>query len=354
MSKNIVICIDGTGNEFGENNSNVVKLYSVLNRRDESQITFYHPGLGTMGAPNALAKFQQWWTKTCGLAFGYGLSDALEDCYTYLIENFQAGDTIFLFGFSRGAYAARALASMVHMYGLVQKGNEPLIRYILKMFTKKKKTDAYFQLAAQFKATFSRECKIHFVGVWETVSSVGWLYDPLSLPFTRTNPDIEVGRQAVSIDERRAAFRQNLWALDPRYPQDIQQIWFAGVHSDVGGGYAERESGLAKIALQWMLDEAVAHGLSVDLTLRDKVFGYTDPAMAKPDCLAVMHNSLTGWWWILEIFPRRHYDMRLTPPQWRWKLPLASPRYIAPSSSIHPTVMERMAGDPKYRPPNLP
>jgi uncharacterized protein (DUF2235 family) len=354
MARNIVICIDGTGNEFGANNSNVIKLYSVLKRDDASQVGFYHPGLGTMGAPNAFTKFQQWWTRTCGLAFGYGLSSALEDCYTYLMEQFEEDDTIFIFGFSRGAYLARALAAMVHMYGLMQKGNEPLIRYVLKMFTKKKRTDADFALAASFKATFSRECKMHFVGVWDTVSSVGWLYDPLSLPFTRTNPDIEIGRQAISIDERRAAFRQNLWALDPKYSQDIQQIWFAGVHSDVGGGYAEPESGLSKITLQWMLGEAEAKGLAVDHVLKDQVLGFTDPEMAKPDCMGILHKSLTGWWWILEIFPRRHFDTRLTPPEWKWELPLASPRYIAPGSSIHPTVAQRIAQNPTYRPPNLP
>ena len=201
--------------------------------------------------------------------------------YTYLMEKYEDNDTIFIFGFSRGAYVARALAAMVHMYGLMQRGNEPLIRYVLKMFKKKKKTNADFDLAAQFKATFSRQCKMHFVGVWDTVSSIGWLYDPLSLPFTRTNPDIEIGRQAISIDERRAAFRQNLWAVDPKYPQDIQQIWFAGVHSDVGGGYAEPQSGLAKITLQWMLEQAEAQGLSVDHALRDQVLGLTDPNMAK-------------------------------------------------------------------------
>ena len=290
------------------------------------------PGLAPWALPMRRAKFQQWWTRTCGLAFGYGFSGALEDSYTYLMEKFEENDRIFIFGFSRGAYIARALAAMVHMYGLMQKGNEPLIRYVLKMFTKKKRTDADFQLAAQFKATFSRQCKMHFVGVWDTVSSIGWLYDPLSLPYTRTNPDIEIGRHAVSIDERRAAFRQNLWAVDPEYPQDIQQVWFAGVHSDVGGGYPEPESGLAKITLQWMLEQAEAKGLSMDHMLRDQVLGLTDPNMAKPDCLATMHNSLTGCWWVLEIFPRRHFDTRLTPPAWKWELPLASPRYIAPGS----------------------
>lgn len=163
MAKNIVICIDGTGNEFGQSNSNVVKLYSTLIRDSPTQIAFYHPGLGTMGSPKALYKISQWWTKVCGLAFGYGFSGALEDCYTFLMENYEDDDSIYIFGFSRGTCCARALAAMIHMYGLVQKGNEPLIRYILRMFKTKNRTEQDFLLAAAFKATFSLRCKMHFV-----------------------------------------------------------------------------------------------------------------------------------------------------------------------------------------------
>lgn len=354
MAKNIVICIDGTGNEFGPNNSNVVKLYSILDCDGQKQIAFYHPGLGTMGSPNTLSKVSQWWTKVCGLAFGYGLSGALQDCYTFLMENYVEQDSIYIFGFSRGAYCARALAAMIHMYGLVQKGNEPLIRYVLKMFKKKKRTDEDFQLAKGFKATFSRCCKMHFVGVWDTVSSIGWLYDPVTLPFTAMNPDVEVGRHAISIDERRAAFRQNLWRIDPTQPQNIEQVWFAGVHSDIGGGYPESESGMAKITLEWMVGKAGAQGLIVDPSQKNDILGLTNPTMAKPDCLAPVHKSLKGLWWILEFFPRRHLDSQLTPPEWKWKLPLASPRYIAPGSAIHPSVEDRMARDSGYRPINLP
>src|SRR3954471_21430454 len=113
-----------------------------------------------------------------------------------------------------------------------------------------------YAVAAKFKATFSRECKPHFVGLWDTVSSVGWAYDPVTLPYTYANPDIEIGRHAISIDERRCAFRQNLWSNKTTANQNIEQLWFAGVHSDVGGGYTESESGLAKVCLEWMLTEA--------------------------------------------------------------------------------------------------
>src|SRR5262245_60564890 len=116
MPKNIVICCDGTGNEFGETNSNVVKLYRVLVQDYQTQVAYYHPGLGTMGAPSALGKLAQWWTKVKGLAFGYGLKDNIGDAYSYLMETYQPGDSVYLFGFSRGAYTVRALAAMLYMY----------------------------------------------------------------------------------------------------------------------------------------------------------------------------------------------------------------------------------------------
>ena len=137
MSKNVVICCDGTGNEFGEANSNVVKLYKTL-IRDPSQIAYYHPGVGTMGARNALTRIAKWWTRTIGLAFGYGISDNIADAYQFLMRTFEAGDKIYVFGFSRGAYTARALCGMLHIVGLLTEGNEGLIPYAIRMIKRKK------------------------------------------------------------------------------------------------------------------------------------------------------------------------------------------------------------------------
>src|SRR6266699_5254372 len=106
MPKNIVICCDGTGNEFGEQNSNVVKLYKML-VRDTAQVTYYHPGVGSMGARSALTGIGKWWTRVIGLAFGYGISDNVADAYQFLMRTFEAGDHLYIFGFSRGAYTAR-------------------------------------------------------------------------------------------------------------------------------------------------------------------------------------------------------------------------------------------------------
>ena len=129
------------------------------------------------------------------------------------------------------------------------------------------------------------------------MSSIGWYENPLQLPFTGDNPDIEIGRHAIAIDERRAFFRTNLWIPKgpPPHsgPRDLKQVWFPGVHCDVGGGYPEPESGLSKIALRWMLKEAITAGLLVIPGRMDLVLGRSG-AYAVPDAHAEMHDSLTG------------------------------------------------------------
>jgi uncharacterized protein (DUF2235 family) len=130
MPRNIVICGDGTGNEFGDNNSNVVKLYSTLVIDGKHQCGHYHPGVGTMGAPTATNRVSKAWSVVMGLAFGAGLLANISDAYRYLMNIYEDGDQVFLFGFSRGAYTARALAGVLHMFGLLCPGNEGLIPYI--------------------------------------------------------------------------------------------------------------------------------------------------------------------------------------------------------------------------------
>jgi uncharacterized protein (DUF2235 family) len=356
VGKNIVICCDGTGNEFGDSNSNVVKLYSTLVIDGGQQVGYYHPGVGTMGAPAARTKISKAWSVVMGLAFGAGLLANVEDAYRYLMNVYEDGDHVYLFGFSRGAYTARALAGVLHMFGLLYPGNDGLIPYIIRLFAKRTRgaggmTDT-FQVAHGFKETFCRHCPMHLVGVWDTVSSVGWVWDPLKLPYTAQNPDMTNGRHAVSIDERRCYFRNNLWGKQLA-GQSIKQVWFAGVHSDVGGSYAPDKSGLSQIALEWMLCEAVSLGLLVDRVRAEQVLGRVPPPPPiPPDPAAHTNNSLTLAWWILEFLPHSYYDPVAKKPKWR--IPLGARRAIPEDSVLHETVQEKLKVDPDYKPPNLP
>jgi uncharacterized protein (DUF2235 family) len=243
---------------------------------------------------------------------------------------------LFIFGFSRGAYTARVLAALLHLYGLVGKGNDGFAPYIVRMLwvihglqrrqrpgaPGDPRIGAYFALARDFKASYAvAPCRPHFVGVWDTVSSVGWIGHPLSLPYTRDNPDIAIGRHAVSIDERRAFFRPNLWAPAPppatSGPADLKQVWFPGVHCDVGGGYAEADSGLSKYALEWMIGEATAAGLLADPERVELVLGRRGEGYAVAHPGACLHESLRGFWKLAEYVPKRHWDAATRTEGWR-------------------------------------
>lgn len=326
MPKNVVVCCDGTANEFSENNTNVVKLYSVLNQYPTAQATFYHPGLGTMEPAGALSTFSRKITRLLGKAIGYGLCNDIRDAYVFLMQTFREGDRLFLFGFSRGAYTVRAVASLLRMYGLIRPGNEPLVPYAIRLMLGIERSDAsnaehaaathrYFEMAGSFKETMALStCTPRFVGVWDTVSSIGWIDNPLKLPYVSNNPDIQIGRHAVAIDERRAFFRTHLWhpkAAGESGPKDLKQVWFPGVHCDVGGGYAEAESGFSKIALKWMLQEAKAAGLLVDSAKEQQMLGEAPGSKhTKPDPQAMAHESLTGWWNLAEFIFKKHYNWK--------------------------------------------
>ncbi len=355
MPKNIVICCDGTANEFARDNTNVVKLYSTLVHESPMQCTYYHPGIGTMEPPGALTPLRRRLTRLFGMAFGMYLELDIRDAYVFLMQTYEPGDQVFLFGFSRGAYTVRAVASLLRMYGLLRGGNEALVPYAIRMMmaiTRARDRDAtryrqaidnYFDLAEQFKATMARECRPWFVGVWDTVSSVGWVENPLRLPYVADNGGIHYGRHAIAIDERRAFFRTNLWrpGSDPAEshgPIDLLQVWFPGVHCDVGGGYPESESGLSKLALEWMLDEAEHRGLMVESDKKHALLGGV-PGCAAPDPDGRLHNSLTGLWQLAEYVPKRHYTW--TTGREEHRANRFRRRTIPPGSTIHWSVFAR-------------
>jgi len=363
MAKNIVLCCDGTANEFAKDRTNVIKLYSTLVHDSPAQVTYYHPGIGTMEPFGALSPLTRKFTRLLGMAVGYGLENDLRDAYVFLMQFYEPGDSIYLFGFSRGAFTVRAVASLVKMYGMIRKGNEALVPYAIRMLMgiqaakdNRAKVQAYFNLASEFNLTMScAKPRIHFVGVWDTVSSVGWVENPLHLPYESSNPDIEIGRHAISIDERRAFFRSHLWlaamnAASEHGPRDMLQVWFPGVHCDVGGGYREAKSGLSKYALEWMLEEAKAAGL---LTIQEKeleVLGRgesTEYVAASPD--APMHESLSGAWKVAEFIPKRHWNWQKN--KWERRMNLFRRRTIPSESWVHESAYLR-SGDYAKRLPD--
>lgn len=378
MPKNIIICCDGTGNEVGANLSNVLKLFRVL-CKNETQVVFYDPGVGTLGSSDAWSRLKSKFHVVFGLVTGYGLDENVRDAYCFLVDTYEEGDRVFLFGFSRGAYTIRMLAGFLRLVGLVEKSQRNLSNYALTAY-KKAAEQNDFEIAWRFERIVStRRVPIKFVGVWDTVSSVivprpDRFYIPSrqELPYTKSNSFIEVFRHALAIDERRRMFRPNIWkepqsfkpnpfSKDEGTPQDIKQVWFAGVHSDVGGGYPESESGLAKYPLRWMIDEAQAHGLLVNTAMYNHVvLGHSREAGSRtyvaPDAASLLHNSLTAGWRLLEWLPKR--ATRIEWPKRRtmlgWYLPRGEPRIIESAARIHASVLERIKRLPYYKPVNVP
>jgi uncharacterized protein (DUF2235 family) len=232
---------------------------------------------------------------------------------------------------------------LIHVYGLLCPGNQGCIPYILDMYSKNSrkakhqiitfKPDRVFQWQFSHKETV----RIHFCGLWDTVSTYGWVYDPIALPFLGSNPIIHIGRHAISLDERRCFYQDNPWgAAHPG--QDIRQVWFRGVHSDVGGSYPEHESGLSKIALEWMLIEAEKAGLLIDCRRAETVLGRTGngylPNYVQPDKNATVHQSLKGSWWLLELLPQKDPHKG-----GGWRLPLGRKRVAAADAIIHESVV---------------
>src|ERR1043165_18221 len=190
MSKNIVICCDGTNNQFDGDHTNVIRTYKVA-RCSATQTTFYDCGVGTMPEPWQTTKLGKRWSMLKGLAFGSGLMENIEDAYCFLMANYEAGDKVFLFGFSRGAFTARALAGMLHSVGLLRPGAENLIRYAQRYWLKDFGPDSPGgKLCGEFKETLGRQCPIHFIGVWDTVGSVGLINQYRTFPYTAHNPSV--------------------------------------------------------------------------------------------------------------------------------------------------------------------
>jgi uncharacterized protein (DUF2235 family) len=265
MPKRLVVCCDGTWNTPDQSApTNVTKLALAVSAHDAAgveQRMFYHRGVGTTRGE-----------RLRGGAFGLGLSRDVRDTYRFLVANFQPGDEIFFFGFSRGAFTARSTAGFVRNSGILRPEHADRVDEAYALY--RSRTVHPRGIEAQlFRRSYSTETRIRFIGVWDTVGALGvplsglrfinFLNRGLQFHDTDLSTTVDAAYQALAIDEKRQPFRPAVWNVQPSSTkQEVEQVWFAGVHCDVGGGY--QEHGLADIPLLWMIDKATKHGLAVD------------------------------------------------------------------------------------------
>jgi len=353
--RNLVVCFDGTDNQFGATNTNIVRLYQAMRRDPAVQIGLYDPGVGTMGEPGTITTTARRIQMILGLAFGLGVTQNVSDAYRFLMQAYGPDDRIFIFGFSRGALEARALAGLIHRCGLLHPHLVPLEPYAIRFF----QTPGDFKVVRAFQATFARRVDVTFLGLWDTVTSMGNVWSPITWPFTTSNPSVRSVAHAIAIDERRAFFRQNRWK--PTEGQQCTEVWFAGVHSDVGGGYPVAEGRLWAITLRWMAGHASRAGLLLDdADLEAALAEGADTNGTTPDCATNQHDSLTLAWKPLELVPRFRKEER---PDGTWVsrlvIPAAGsgfagrPRSLRGGERVHRSAIERFVAVGTYRPPTL-
>jgi uncharacterized protein (DUF2235 family) len=351
--RNLIVCLDGTNNQFGTTNTNVVRLFQSLRTDDGQQLGYYDPGVGTIWEPGTLWKSAQRLQMVLGMAFGLGVTRNVAEGYAFLMQNHRPTDRIMVFGFSRGALEARALAGLLHRAGLLHQHLSSLEPYAVRLA----QSAGGWDVANEFKATFSRPVKIAFLGLWDTVTSMGNVWSPIQWPFTTTNPSVERVAHAIAIDERRAFFRQNRWRQSEN--QVVDEAWFPGVHSDVGGGYPAASGRLWAISLEWMVERA--RGADVRFDDERLKVALAEGRQATADALTEQHDSLTTAWKFLEFVPKAHRQQKGKGDfaVKRMMMPALSsgtrgrPRRLFPGELVHRSAIERFAGRSDYRPPTL-
>ncbi|KIO25633.1 hypothetical protein M407DRAFT_25010 [Tulasnella calospora MUT 4182] len=270
--KTIILTFDGTSNEFGDHNTNVVRFFSLL-RKDQpwNQVIYYQPGIGTyLAQGSGYSSLAMWYLKQVDKWLGWYLAAHIMDGYRFLMRNYRPGDKICLFGFSRGACTARCLAGMLNKVGLLINYNDQQIEFAYKRYLDTSENGE--ERAKKFKKHFSVECEVRFLGVWDTVSSIG-LRNLRHIPYTSGNKAVKIFRQALALDEWRRKYRPDFWFTVPEKTRkpgtadgfvrkdqnetNVLEVWFAGNHSDIGGGYDpdESEGNTSNPSLVWMLNQ---------------------------------------------------------------------------------------------------
>jgi uncharacterized protein (DUF2235 family) len=353
MAKNIVVCCDGTNNEIAGHQTNVLRLFRMLTRDPEQEL-YYDAGVGTHADPTAQWPWRRLVRKRLDAAIGISIRANVLDAYRFLIHRYAEGDRIFLVGFSRGAYTVRALAAMIGRCGLLCVEHENLSAYAWSVFTDEDRsgdTARQFGGPARIKKVFGRAVDVHFLGVWDTVGAFGWIWDLLTIPDTDRNKVVRHVRHAVSLDERRSMFCAEL--INPPEGQDCKEVWFAGVHADVGGGYPDEDAGLARLTLRWMARESTALGLRLDAQRQTEMLSRMG-RLDVDDALAPAHDeSVKAGWRFMSWMPRRAWSGREHRRAWSWPNS-ATPRQPPEGAMIHRSVERRVAERELRYKPSLP
>ena len=259
MMKRLIVFLDGTWNQPDDkkNATTVDKLMRAICPFDQdgvAQVTFYDKGVGTGGPIDRLS----------GGAFGRGLDDNVKDGYRFLANNYVPGDEIYIFGFSRGAFTARSLAGFMGVCGLLDKRTMGRLNEAWELY-RTPPEERSEEDKAGIRAISRYPVPIRCVGVWDTVGALGvplgvmsaWNRRKFKFHDTTIGSNIDRAFHALAIDEQRGPFQPTLWQTPvPRNDQIVEQVWFAGVHSNIGGSYDD--PGLSDIALAWMIDRVDA------------------------------------------------------------------------------------------------
>jgi len=268
--KRIVICFDGTWNKpadeslpaDGQVETNVRRFYESVKERapdGTKQVKWYDEGVGT-----------KWYNEYIGGAIGTGLEFNIVEGYHFLAEKYEHSDEVYVLGFSRGAYTARSLVGLIRNCGLIYPKHLSLRVPMAYGIYRTRDDDVDSLTAKLFRAAFSREIKIKFIGVWDTVGALGIPLDllrQLNMKFyefhdTKLSSIVDNAYHAIAIDEHRIDYTATLWDPDTAPQQTLEQRWFIGAHCDVGGGYADRH--LSDMTLEWMQRKASTLGLAVE------------------------------------------------------------------------------------------
>jgi uncharacterized protein (DUF2235 family) len=356
MAKRLVVCCDGTWNFADQpSKTNVTKVALAVRPQDGdiTQRVYYHSGVGTDRRE-----------RLRGGAFGVGLSRNIVDAYRFLVDNYEPDDQLYLFGFSRGAFTARSLAGLVRNSGILRREYRDRVGDAWTLYRNRAEKPSS-TASTLFRRSYAHETGIRFIGVWDTVGALGipmpasrrlaagvnvfnrrWAFHDTTL-----SSWVQSAFHALAVDEQRSPFPPTLWqqgtagdGAEAQHRrggsrQELKQVWFTGVHCDIGGGYAQ--SALSDIPLLWMVGEARRCGLRFEDTafMRPEPGGTLpgDPTdiRVEPDVMGNLHDSRTGLY--------------------RWVPPV--PRPIGATGDggeyVSDTALRRHDADPAYQPEKL-